>query len=148
MINSFKKILLTAISLGIVAMPALAPAVAMAAGSTVTGEIQNSLCSGTNANADTTGSGGTNCDTATANTQVSSLFNRVITFFSLLVGIVSVIMIIIGGFQYIISNGDSGKITTAKNTIIFALVGLIIVAMAQFIVHFVLGKIGGIGSGS
>lgn len=68
---------------------------------------------------------------------------NVINFFSLLVGIVAVIMIIIGGFQYVMSNGDSGKISTAKNTIIFALVGLIIVAMAQFIVHFVLGKIAG-----
>ena len=45
-------------------------------------------------------------------------------------------MIMVGGFKYITSGGDSGKISSAKATIIYALVGLVIVAMAQFIVRF------------
>jgi hypothetical protein len=47
-------------------------------------------------------------------------------------------MIIWGGFKYITSGGDTGNVSGAKNTLIFAIVGLIIVALAQFVVHFVL----------
>ncbi|HSW79698.1 MAG TPA: pilin [Candidatus Saccharimonadales bacterium] len=132
MFTKLKRIILTAAAVSMIATPALVPAMAGAATS-----VNQNICSGTNASASGTGS----CDTQTANNQVTTLMTNIINFFSLLVGIVSVIMIIIGGFQYITSNGDSGKISTAKNTIIFALVGLIIVAMAQFIVHFVLGKV-------
>jgi len=57
------------------------------------------------------------------------------------VGIVSVIMIIYGGFKYISSGGDSGNVQSAKNTIIYAVIGLVVVAMAQFIVQFVLNKV-------
>ncbi len=137
MISKLKKIILTASALSLLATPMLAPALVSA--QTVSQGIQSNICGGTNASA----SDNSGCNTAQANSQVSTIMTNVINFFSLLVGIVAVIMIIIGGFQYVMSNGDSGKISTAKNTIIFALVGLIIVAMAQFIVHFVLGKIAG-----
>jgi hypothetical protein len=50
-------------------------------------------------------------------------------------------MIIWGGLRYITSGGDSAKITSAKNTIIYALIGLVVVALAQFIVKFVLAKV-------
>jgi cytochrome bd-type quinol oxidase subunit 2 len=133
MIKNLKSIIVAVACLCGVVAPILAPVPAFAATS-----IEQNLCGGTNASA-TTG----DCQTGQANSQVSKIMTNIINFFSLLVGIVSVIMIIIGGFQYVMSNGDSGKISTAKNTIIFALVGLIIVAMAQFIVHFVLGKIAG-----
>jgi hypothetical protein len=47
---------------------------------------------------------------------------------------------IYGGFKYITSGGDSGNVTAAKNTIMYALIGLVVVALAQLIVRFVLGK--------
>ena len=47
-------------------------------------------------------------------------------------------MIIVGGIKYITSGGDSGNISGAKNTIIYAVIGLIIVALAQMLVHYVL----------
>ena len=50
-------------------------------------------------------------------------------------------MIVIGGFRYVISSGNDQAVSGAKNTIIFALVGLVIVALAQFIVHFVIGNL-------
>jgi hypothetical protein len=50
-------------------------------------------------------------------------------------------MIVIGGLLYVIAAGDSTKTARARNTIIYALVGLIIVALAQVIVHFVLSNI-------
>ncbi len=74
-----------------------------------------------------------------------SSLNRIITtiinILSVVVGIVAVIMIIVGGFKFITSGGDSGKVTSARNTIIYAIIGLIIVALAQIIVKFVLTKV-------
>jgi len=49
-------------------------------------------------------------------------------------------MIIIGGFKYVTSGGDSTKISSAKSTIFYALIGLVVVALAQVIVRLVLTK--------
>lgn len=70
----------------------------------------------------------------------SGLTRRVIDIFSILVGSVSVIMIIIGGFRYIISGGDSAGVTAAKNTILYAIVGLVIVLFSQIIIRFVISN--------
>lgn len=66
------------------------------------------------------------------------LVRRIINIFSVVVGAVSVIMIIIGGFRYIISGGDSAGVSSAKNTILYAVVGLVIVLFAQVIIRFIL----------
>jgi uncharacterized membrane protein len=71
---------------------------------------------------------------------VSTLLRRIINIFSWIVGVIAVIMIIVGGLKYITSGGDSSNVSSAKNTILYALVGLVIVALAQFIVRFVLGQ--------
>jgi Tfp pilus assembly protein PilN len=47
-------------------------------------------------------------------------------------------MIIYGGFRYVTSAGDSSKITAARQTIMYALVGLVVVALSQLLVKFVL----------
>lgn len=73
---------------------------------------------------------------------VASTIKTVISILSLLIGVVAVIMIIIGGFKYIISLGDSSNINSAKNTILYALIGLVVVALAQIIVRFVLTNVG------
>jgi hypothetical protein len=72
--------------------------------------------------------------------NVNNVVALVINIFSVVVGIIAVIMIIYGGFRYITSGGDTTKITSARNTILYAIIGLIIVALAQFIVKFVLEK--------
>ncbi|MES2971856.1 MAG: hypothetical protein V4702_06050 [Patescibacteria group bacterium] len=85
--------------------------------------------------------GGSNdCTDPAGSPSVDSAVKAGINILSIIVGVVSVVMIIIGGFKYIISSGDSGNITGAKNTILYALVGLVIVALAQVIVKFVLTK--------
>jgi uncharacterized membrane protein len=73
--------------------------------------------------------------------NLTTTIQSVIGLMSIVIGIIAVIMIIIGGFRFIVSNGDSGKITSARNTIIYALVGLILAALAQVIVRFVLGNV-------
>lgn len=81
-----------------------------------------------------------------AEDTVFGIIATVINIFSLVVGVISVIMIIIGGLKYITSGGDSGNVTGAKNTILYAVIGLVIVALAQIIVRFVLTQV--VDSGS
>ena len=69
---------------------------------------------------------------------VFSIVQTVINVLSWIIGVIAVIMIIIGGLKYITSGGDSGNVSGAKNTILYAIIGLVIVALAQVIVRFVL----------
>jgi len=102
--------------------------------------IQQNLCAGANLNVNTDCNNGGITD-AQAQQRINDILHSVINLFSLVVGIVSVIMIIYGGLKYITSGGDSGNVGSAKNTILYAIVGIVIVALAQFIVRFVLTKI-------
>lgn len=64
----------------------------------------------------------------------------VVGFFFVLVGIIAVIMVIVGGFQYATSTGDPQKTKKAKDTILYALIGLVISISAWTIVNFILDK--------
>jgi glucose uptake protein GlcU len=55
-------------------------------------------------------------------------------------GILAVIMIIVGGIRYTISNGDASRVKAAKDTITYAVVGLIVALLSYAIVNFVIGK--------
>lgn len=133
MIQRMKRALVSVMALSVVAMPALMLPATVAAQGT---DIQNGLQCGTNLDLQNQ-----NCDTnAKSVGDFQGLLNTVINIFSLVVGVIAVIMIIVGGLRYITSGGDSGKVSAAKTTIIYALVGLVIVALAQLIVHFVLSQ--------
>lgn len=71
-------------------------------------------------------------------TGVATILN--IVFFA--AGVLAVVFIIIGGFKYTVSGGDSSGLKTAKETITYAIVGLIITLLAFGIVNYVTG-IGG-----
>lgn len=77
-------------------------------------------------------------DDAAAKEGVSNIIKRVINIMSIVVGAVSVLMIIIGGVRYVVSAGDSNGVQGAKNTILYALVGLVVVLFSQIIARFVL----------
>jgi len=141
------KLLITtifAVSLGL-APAALIGGTAMAAAS----NSGNSLCAGADLAVPTTDANGnvtsTNC--ATSNSQsadkVTKLVTLAVNIFSWVIGVVAVFAIIYGGFKYITSAGESGGVTSAKNTILYAIIGLVIVALAQVIVRFVLGNVTG-----
>lgn len=53
-------------------------------------------------------------------------------------GAVAVIMIVIGGIRYVVSGGESSAVTGAKNTILYAVIGLVVAVLAYAIVNFVL----------
>ena len=55
-------------------------------------------------------------------------------------GIAAVILVILGGIRYITSAGDAGNAASAKNTILYALVGIIVIALAKTIIGFVISK--------
>jgi hypothetical protein len=73
--------------------------------------------------------------------SVDSAIATVVNILSFIVGVVAIIMIIIGGLKYITSGGDSNNISSAKNTILYAIIGLVIVVLAQVIVKFVITKV-------
>lgn len=54
------------------------------------------------------------------------------------IGAVAVIMLIIGGIRYVISQGDSSAVQSAKNTILYAVIGLLVAIFAYAIVNFVI----------
>jgi len=74
----------------------------------------------------------------TSTTSLDTIVKAVLRILSIVAGIASVIMIVISGFKYITSGGDSGKISSAKNTLVYAIIGIIVVAFAQTISQFVI----------
>lgn len=83
---------------------------------------------------------GGNCDDPANNGKVDSLVSQVVAVLSVVVGVVATIMIMVGGFKYITSNGDSNQVSSAKNTILYAIIGIVVVVFAQVIVKFVINK--------
>ena len=73
------------------------------------------------------------------------IFKKVTDVLLFLAGAVAVIVLIIGGIRYVISSGDSGQVQSAKNTILYAVVGLVVVIMAYAIVNFVINQFQGNG---
>lgn len=70
-----------------------------------------------------------------ANTLIKTLVNTLL----FIVGTLSVIMIIYGGIRYATSAGNAAAVTGAKNTIIYAVVGLVVSFLAFAVVNWVLG---------
>lgn len=69
--------------------------------------------------------------------KVTGILNAVIA----VLGIVAVIVIIMGGIGYMTSSGDAGKVKKAKDTILYGVIGLVVVALAFAIVNFVISNI-------
>jgi hypothetical protein len=76
------------------------------------------------------------------NNKPNDLIAKIVNTLLFIVGGLSVITIIVGGIFYTTSNGDSGRVTMAKNTITYAIVGLVVSFLAFAIVNFVIAKFG------
>lgn len=76
----------------------------------------------------------------------NSLFQRVTGILIFLIGVISVIMLIIGGIRYAVSGGDQSAVTAAKNTILYAIIGLVVAFLAfgisSFVINFLQGDTG------
>jgi hypothetical protein len=86
--------------------------------------------------------GSNGCNNDPTGSGLSGIIKNAINILSLVIGIAAIIMVLVGGFRYVISAGDSAGTNSAKNTIFYALIGLVIAALAQILVHFVLAKVG------
>lgn len=73
----------------------------------------------------------------------TGVFKQVTNTILYIVGIVAVIMLIIGGIKYVVSGGDSKKVTDAKNTVLYAIIGLVVAFLAFAIVNFVISALPG-----
>lgn len=71
------------------------------------------------------------------NANTNSLVKNIVNTLLFLVGAISVFMVIFGGILYVTSQGDSGNVTKAKNTILYAIVGLVVAFIAYAIVNWV-----------
>ena len=79
-----------------------------------------------------------------AGTNKSSLYTlmgNVVNLLLIIAGIISVIMIIVGGIRYTTSAGDAGQTKSARDTVIYAVAGLVIAIMSFAIVNFVLARL-------
>lgn len=73
----------------------------------------------------------------------NGVFETVINTMLFVVGAISVIMLIVGGIRYVVSAGDQNAVQGAKNTILYAIVGLVIAFVAFGMVQFVLNQLEG-----
>ena len=69
------------------------------------------------------------------------LIRDVVNILLFIIGAIAVIMLVIGGIRYTISGGDQSQVTAAKNTILYAIVGIVVALFAYAIVNFVLDRI-------
>lgn len=79
------------------------------------------------------------CDSS-KNDSADKIITNVINTILVVLGMIAVIMIIIGGIRYTTSNGDSGSVKSAKDTILYSVVGLVVAILSFAIVNFVVGR--------
>ncbi len=72
----------------------------------------------------------------------AAIVPRVINLMLFIVGVLAVIMLIWGGIRYVISGGDATKVKDAKNTILYAIVGLIVAILGYAVVNWVISIVG------
>jgi uncharacterized membrane protein len=123
--NKLKQYILAAailVSTGLAAVPAVAGAVEVFKPCAAGAGSNSSVCASKDENAD-------------------GLLKIIVNTLLFILGAISVIVIIIGGILYTVSGGDSSNITKAKNTILYAVIGLVVALMAFPIVNYVIDQL-------
>lgn len=77
----------------------------------------------------------------------TGVFQTITNVLLFILGAISVIMIIIGGLRYVISGGNATAVTAAKNTILYAIVGVVVALLSYAVINFVLNSFSATGSG-
>jgi hypothetical protein len=110
-----------------------ATGLAFAATPTPADAARNHVCDGIN-----TQVSGSDCGGKSTNKAITTVIKAVLQILSWIAGIAAVIMIVVAGLKYTTSGGDSSSVASAKSSLIYALVGVVIVALAQALVIFVI----------
>jgi len=130
MLNSFKVLVISIMTLGLLSI--LVPARSYA----LFDNSKNQACNGVALT-----SSGADCNVKSNGKTLSDILAQALDILSIVVGIVAVLMIIVGGLRFVLSGGDSNNTTSARNTVLYAVIGLVIVFLAQIIVKFVLRRV-------
>lgn len=95
------------------------------------------VCEGVGA---VSGASSSDCTPSGGVSDINSVVEAGLRIFQVIVGIIAFVMIIIAGQRFITSGGDPAKVTSARNTIIFSVVGVVIIALAEVIIQFALNQ--------
>lgn len=76
--------------------------------------------------------------TGTKEEQLMGVVHNVLNAIYGIIGVIAVVMIVIAGVKYTTSQGDPGKVQSAKNTILYSIIGLVIAIMAFAITDFII----------
>lgn len=126
-----RKILLVAL-ISFLALIALPTATTLAAS-----PIKGDYCTGDAANSAFCKDSGNTTNTISGNNGV---IQKVIDVMAVIAGIVAVVMIMFSGYKFMTANGDANAVATARRNLIYALVGIVIIVLAEAIVRFVIGQ--------
>lgn len=135
LLSRIKIVLAGLAGLFIIATPA-AVAALPAPSVLVASDAKSAICDGLAA----TG-GGANCAAPKGSSTIPDIIKLALTLLSFAAGVAAVIMIVVAGIRYITSGGDASGVKGAKDAIIYAVVGLIVVALSQGIVRLVLSGV-------
>jgi len=78
----------------------------------------------------------------TAQSNLPTAITNIVNVLLILAALVAGIYLIVGGVKYITAGGDEGQMDKAKNQILYAVIGLIVIGLAAAIVNFIVGAIG------
>jgi len=121
-IKTFLSILM--IVLGLVALPLATVAQAKVGLGDVKSQTNSGQCGQQGGSVD--GDGNCMKDGKKVDSGITGIFHTIVNILLFLVGAVAVIMLVIGGFRYVTSNGDQNAVSGAKNTIMYAIIGIIV----------------------
>lgn len=134
MTKTFKRVLA-----GLLAVPVLA------LGALVVGPVSSPVSAQCDPNNQTL-AGGAACSKPTgANEDLfgdGSIFTTIVNLLLFIIGAVAVIMLIIGGIRYTLSGGKDTEVQAAKNTILYAIIGIVVAFIAYAVVNWVLTSLG------
>jgi len=129
MIQKLKILLLASMSFLTFTTATVTPAV-MA----ITDEAKNAACTGANQ----VEGGGTTC--AADNSALNRAIEFAIRIFQVIAGVITLFVIILAGLGYVTSGGDSSKTKAAKDRLLYAAIGILIIALSEAIIQFVLNR--------
>lgn len=105
-------------------------------------EVENSIHQGVQCGVNLTFGEDENCEEDNnADEKIGSTLGTILNAFSVIAGVATIIMVIYAGFRYIVSGGEEKGVMGAKKTMIYAIVGVVLVILAQTIVNFVLNRL-------
>lgn len=139
------KAILKKIGQGLMLVPALALTLSFVAPSAVFAVEGGPTCTGGNGDITQGPAGGAACaKPASGATNLfgpNGIFITITNILLFIIGAVAVVMLIIGGIRYVVSSGDQNAVTSAKNTILYAIIGIVVAFLAYAAVNFVTAQL-------